>query len=101
MRSINLDADALAKLPKADIVYSWGVLHHTGDMWRALDNCTKLVKPGGLLYIMLYRDSMLAPAWKRIKRLYTRAPRFVQAVMTRSFAGMMFAGWLLKGRNPF
>lgn len=37
-----------------DIVYSWGVLHHTGDMWTALKNAVKLVKPGGIFHVALY-----------------------------------------------
>ncbi|MDP2645941.1 MAG: class I SAM-dependent methyltransferase, partial [Desulfobacterales bacterium] len=38
-----------------DIVYSWGVLHHTGSMWRAIENSSSLVKKGGLYWIALYR----------------------------------------------
>jgi len=41
-----LDPTYLQPLGTFDIVYSWGVLHHTGDMWRALGNVTDLVHPG-------------------------------------------------------
>ena len=76
-----LDAADLAALPKADLVYSWGVLHHTGQMWQALDNTASLVKAGGFLHIMLYRDAVLAGAWTRVKRFYVRAPRPIQWMM--------------------
>src|SRR5216684_6957903 len=42
-----LDQDYLACLGVFDVVYSWGVLHHTGDMWRALENVVPLVKERG------------------------------------------------------
>jgi len=88
------------KLPRADVVYSWGVLHHTGAMWEALDHCTQLVNPGGYLFIMLYRDAFLAPLWKRVKHFYTRMPRFVQSLMCGAFAGLLICGAILKGKNP-
>ena len=42
-----LDADYLKALGQWDIVYSWGVLHHTGDQWRALDHVAQLAADGG------------------------------------------------------
>lgn len=54
-----------------DIVYSWGVLHHTGDMYGAITEAGNLVRPGGLLVLALYRKTTMCSAWKRIKRWYT------------------------------
>jgi len=48
-----LDETFLARLGTFDIVYSWGVLHHTGRMWDAIDNAAALVSPGGYYYIAL------------------------------------------------
>ena len=52
-------------------MYSWGVLHHTGAMWKALENASTLVRPGGLLFIALYNNQGGASRrWKIIKRTY-------------------------------
>jgi 2-polyprenyl-3-methyl-5-hydroxy-6-metoxy-1,4-benzoquinol methylase len=71
-----LDEAFLDGLGRWDVVYSWGVLHHTGDMWRAMANVDRLVAPGGLLYISIYNDQGLrSKVWGRIKRLYNVLPR--------------------------
>ena len=56
-----------------DIVYSWGVLHHTGDMWAAMDNVWPLVAPRGRLFLSIYNDQGgHSRRWRAVKRLYTR-----------------------------
>lgn len=68
-----LDADYLLRLGTFDVVYSWGVLHHTGDMWRALENVSTLVQPGGKLFLALYNDEgRRSKAWRVVKQLYCR-----------------------------
>jgi 2-polyprenyl-3-methyl-5-hydroxy-6-metoxy-1,4-benzoquinol methylase len=66
-----LDKDYLTKLGTFDIVYSWGVLHHTGQMWQALDNVANRVAPNGRLFIGIYNDQgFVSLYWKAVKRAY-------------------------------
>jgi SAM-dependent methyltransferase len=74
-----LDEPYLAKLGTFDVVYSWGVLHQTGDMWQALEYVHRLVAPGGRLVIAIYNDAGGQTArWKWIKRTYNLMPRFLR-----------------------
>ena len=76
MQGSVLDAGFLASLGEFDVVYSWGVLHHTGSMWNAIDNAQRRVKPGGKLCIAIYNDQgRWSRGWLRIKQLYNRLPR--------------------------
>jgi 2-polyprenyl-6-hydroxyphenyl methylase/3-demethylubiquinone-9 3-methyltransferase len=72
-----LDDAFLKTIEPADIVYSWGVLHHTGEMWRAVENSVKLMKNDGLLYIALYTDDPYfghpKQYWVEVKKKYNRA----------------------------
>lgn len=77
-----LDADYMAKLGRFDIVYSWGVLHHTGDMATALDRAAAAVAPKGALAIAIYNDQGRASRrWMWIKRTYNRLPRPLRFLM--------------------
>lgn len=70
-----LDPEYLGSLGQFDVVYSWGVLHHTGAMWRALENLVPLVAPGGALFIALYNDQgWISRYWTWVKRTYVRHP---------------------------
>jgi 2-polyprenyl-3-methyl-5-hydroxy-6-metoxy-1,4-benzoquinol methylase len=70
-----LDRTYLAALGTFDIVYSWGVLHHTGAMWTALDNVKPLVRPGGQLFIAIYNDlGTVTDEWRKVKQTYNRLP---------------------------
>ena len=76
-----LDRDYLISLGTFDIVYSWGVLHHTGAMWQALKNAQLPVKEGGKLYIAIYNDhGEVSRLWLQRKQRYCALPFFLRPV---------------------
>ncbi|MGH9881615.1 MAG: class I SAM-dependent methyltransferase [Pyrinomonadaceae bacterium] len=75
-----LDQKYLASLGSFDVVYSWGVLHHTGRMWEALENSQRLVVSGGKLFIAIYNDTgSQSSRWKWIKKTYNGLPGFLKS----------------------
>ncbi len=71
-----LDETYLKSLGRWDIVYAWGVLHHTGDLARALANVATLTDEAGGLFIAIYNDQgRTSRLWLKIKTLYNRLPR--------------------------
>lgn len=70
-----LDVEYLSKYSKHDIVYSWGVLHHTGNMYKALGNAGDLVAENGFLFIAIYNDQgRMSVFWTMVKKAYNRVP---------------------------
>lgn len=94
-----LDCDYLAKLGTFDIVYAWGVLHHTGAMLQAIENASKLVAPGGLLVMALYRKTRLCRLWRLEKRWYCRTTPRAQSFARGLYVAMTRLAFALRGRN--
>jgi 2-polyprenyl-6-hydroxyphenyl methylase/3-demethylubiquinone-9 3-methyltransferase len=80
-----LDDDYVDALGLFDVVYSWGVLHHTGNMTKALDNAGKLARDGGLLFISIYNTQWATGMWKKIKRFYNKSPGPAKRIMGTAF----------------
>jgi len=99
-----LDRDYVAGLGTWDVVYSWGVLHHTGRMWDAIANACGLVAEHGILFIAIYNDQgWKTRLWHGVKRLYGGSAIGKAAVLAT------FVPWwtvsiavrdLLRFRNP-
>ncbi len=100
-----LDAEYLQRLGEFDVVYSWGVLHHTGDMWRGLDLAAARVAPGGALVVALYNDQGGRSAlWRSVKKRYCSGPvqrALVSAVFMPFLAAVAVYSCLRVHRNPF
>ena len=91
-----LDRDYLAKLGQFDVVYSWGVLHHTGAMWQALDNVAALVAGQGQLFLAIYNDQgWVSRYWHAVKRTYVRYPLTRWPLLLVHAPYSFFAPWLV------
>lgn len=103
-----LDAAFVAALPRCDVVYAWGVLHHTGDLWGAIEAAASRVAPGGLFALAVYN---------RVEHSFLGALRGSRGalLLKRAYRGGGWAGrraieacwvcrdvvkWLVRLRNP-
>lgn len=108
MKGSVLDEEFLQRLETFDIVYSWGVLHHSGRMWDAIENAARLVKPGGFYYIALYNKilsrngsvSWIHPFWLKIKRTYNSYPALGTYVLEPLAMAAYLALVLARLENP-
>ena len=98
-KTLSILAPESSDLGLFDIVYSWGVLHHTGSLWEAIHKASTHVAPKGLFVIAIYRKSLTCWLWKYEKKLFTNS-----GSLTRSFLrGLFKLGFkiacLIKGRR--
>lgn len=99
-----LNAEYMAAKGQFDVVYSWGVLHHTGNMWQGLENVAPCVAGGGHLFIAIYNDQgVRSNWWRRVKQVYCSGilgKGLVCAVFIPFFVIGGAALDVLRGRSP-
>jgi len=97
-----LDTEYMERLGTFDVVYSWGVLHHTGNLQQALENIARRVAENGMLFIALYNDQgWISKYWAAVKRGYNRGAtsKFLLTVAHLSYlCGARIVGRALTGR---
>ncbi|WP_276348727.1 class I SAM-dependent methyltransferase [Daejeonella sp. JGW-45] len=100
-----LDDEFIRSLGEFDIVYSWGVLHHTGNMFKALANADIPVKKNGVLFISIYNDQgPWSKYWTFVKRTYNKN-RFNRFLWTYFYIALFTTKGAVKDlflfKNPF
>ena len=94
-------SDSKKSQNKYDIVYSWGVLHHTGKMYEAIKNASDLVGTNGYFVISIYNKHWSSPAWRWIKWSYNMSPTIAQNLLIRFFYLIIYLTKLIvTGKNP-
>jgi 2-polyprenyl-6-hydroxyphenyl methylase/3-demethylubiquinone-9 3-methyltransferase len=100
-----LNPEFLHSLGVFDIVYSWGVLHHTGSMYPALENVTSLVAPEGKIFIALYNDNQrfmegTSSFWLKAKQIYNKSSSFEKHIIEALYTTYYIIGLTLNLVNP-
>jgi len=95
----------LNSLGQFDVVYSWGVLHHTGAMWQALENVAPLVAEGGRLFISIYNNQgFVSLFWTALKKFYNRSSKPLKWLIVLGVGAYFEFRWgiarLIRYRNP-
>jgi predicted RNA methylase len=88
-----------AKQGTFDVVYSWGVLHHTGAMYKAIANASKMVAPKGMLTLALYTKTPFCGMWRVEKRIYSRSPKWAQKMIETLYIEVVRLRLALKGES--
>lgn len=95
-----LDSDFVVSLGRFSFVYSWGVLHHTGSMWQALNNITNSVEPGGKLHIALYNKHKNSARWLKVKRICNKWPRTAFPFFKMGYILSLYVRLLAQFQSP-
>jgi SAM-dependent methyltransferase len=97
-RGSALDSNYLDALGEFDIVYSWGVLHHTGAMWLGIENAIRRVAPAsGRLFVAIYNDQgWKSHAWWFVKWVYNHLPRLFRPIFVFAISAATRALVILK-----
>jgi 2-polyprenyl-3-methyl-5-hydroxy-6-metoxy-1,4-benzoquinol methylase len=86
-----LDAGFVESLGAFDFVYCWGVAHHTGRMWTAIENLARRVSTSGRLVIAIYNDQQyISRAWSGVKKIYQRMPVYLRPAYVAVIAAALF-----------
>jgi len=106
-----LDQSFIKSLGQFDVVLCWGVVHHCGDMWKALDLISQTTNKNGIIHLGIYNeadgwgiypDGRFGPStfWRKIKKFYSRLPSLLQSFIDLFCIIGISVIYLLMLKNP-
>jgi 2-polyprenyl-6-hydroxyphenyl methylase/3-demethylubiquinone-9 3-methyltransferase len=99
-----LDDDYVSTLGTFDLVYSWGVLHHTGAMYESIDAALSLAAENAQAYFAIYNRHQRRPLrsvdWREIKRFYNQHGKAIRLALLGLYVVYWSAYQLKQGNNP-
>lgn len=99
-----LDTEFLSGLDTFDVVYAWGSLHHTGDMYQAIRNAAHLTKPKGVFMFAIYNKVSTRYGslfWLKFKKFYNASPLITKRIVEFCYMGKLIFHYLIHSKNPF
>jgi 2-polyprenyl-3-methyl-5-hydroxy-6-metoxy-1,4-benzoquinol methylase len=97
-----LDPEYMRSLGTFDIVYAWGVLHHTGNLWKALELAMLPLAHEGCLLVALYNDQGIwSHGWRLMKSLYVKAPLLRAVIIAGVFGPREMVKCLVRGPRRY
>ncbi len=101
-----LDKKFIQSLGQFDVVYSWGVLHHTGNMYQAFDNVVKLMHDESVFYLAIYNKYLCkfkggtSYTWLKIKKIYNQVNSFIKKIIEYLYLIYLIGMLLIRFKNP-
>ncbi|TSC91502.1 MAG: methyltransferase family protein [Parcubacteria group bacterium Licking1014_17] len=98
-----LNEEFMGGLGKFDVVYAWGSLHHTGNMWQAIERAAQHVKGGGLFQLAIYNrvdERWGSKFWLNLKKRYNNSPIIIKCLIEIGYMSKLIAYYIIRGRNP-
>lgn len=79
LANVSFERQDMLQLPFADgtfdIVWAWGTVHHTTDPLRAISELARVLRPGGSIFLAVYKRTKLTWIHEIIRKTLVKTPK--------------------------
>ncbi|MBE9536066.1 MAG: class I SAM-dependent methyltransferase [Proteobacteria bacterium] len=90
LKNIKFVQGSLLSIPQEDssfdLVYSWGVIHHTVDPVKSFHELVRILEPGGCLVLAVYLQTRLTFIHEITRKICLKMPRLIKSSFIKSLA---------------